>query len=159
MNKTVGFTLIEMLVVLAIIAILAVIALPSPQPMLARQQVTESLGLIEDYKKLVAFYYTSSHTFLKNNAQACIPAPDKLLGNFVDNIALVDGAFQLHFGNKAVSKLKGKYLSVRPIVVTGSPESPISWVCGAASVPQGMQAIGENKTDIAISDLPMECRI
>ena len=52
MQQTKGFTLIEMMVVVAIIAILALMALPSPQPLLARQQVSESLSLIEDYKKL-----------------------------------------------------------------------------------------------------------
>ncbi len=157
--KQQGFTLIEMMVVVAIIAVLALMAMPSPQPLLARQQVTESLGLVDDYKKLVAFYYASSHEFLQNNTQANIPAPDKLLGNYVDSIELANGAFQLHFGNKAVEKLRGKYLSIRPIVVAGSPDSPMSWICGMAKVPNGMAAVGENKTDIEISNLPLECRI
>jgi len=159
MVKNPGFTLVEMLVVITIMAILALVALPSPQPMLARQQISESLGLIEDYKKLVAFYYTSSHKFLQNNQQAGLPSPDKLLGNYVDRIQLQQGAFHLHFGNKALAKLKGKTLSVRPIVVSGSPASPISWVCGAASIPTGMAAEGENITDIPASDLPLECRL
>ncbi len=159
MQQTKGFTLIEMMVVVAIIAILALMALPSPQPLLARQQVSESLSLIEDYKKLVVFYYASSHELLQNNEQANIPAADKLLGNYVDRIELAQGAFHLHFGNKAVEKIKGKYLSVRPIVVNGSPDSPISWVCGFAKVPDGMSAKGENKTDVEIGNLPLECRI
>lgn len=154
-----GFTLIEMLVVVAIISILALLALPSPDPAIARKQVTESMVLIEDYKKLVAFYHQSAQVFLKDNKEAGIPAPDKLLGNYVDRIDLINGAFHLHFGNKAHPEIKNKTLSIQPIVVKGSPQSPISWICGKAAAPDGMQAMGENKTDIEIKNLPLNCRI
>ena len=154
-----GFTLIEMLVVLGIIAILAVIAIPSFNPQVTRDQVTESIALIEDYKKLVDFYHKSTLKFLKNNKEAGIPEPDKLLGLYVDNIELSDGAFHLHFGNKAHPAIKGKFLSIRPVVVKNSPQSPISWVCGKGAIPEGMSVIGENKTDIEPQHLPFPCRI
>lgn len=159
MKKNSGFTLIEMLVVIAIIAILAMIAMPSPDPTIARKQVIESIELIEDYKKLVAFYHKSMQVFLKNNQEAGMPAADKLLGNYVDRIDLKDGAFHVHFGNKAHANIKNKTLSIRPIMVNDSPESPISWICGKAAVPSGMQAVGENRTDIEVKDLPLNCRI
>jgi type IV pilus assembly protein PilA len=154
-----GFTLIEMMVVVAIIAILALIALPSPDPAIARKQVTESMELIEDYKKLVAFYHKSAQVFLKNNQEAGMPPADKLLGNYVDRIDLVNGSFHIHFGNKAHGEIKNKTLSIQPIMVKDSPESPISWICGKAAVPDGMQAVGENRTDIDIKNLPLNCRI
>ena len=154
-----GFTLIEMMVVVAIIAILALIALPSPDPAIARKQVMESMELIEDYKKLVAFYHKSTQVFLKNNQEAGMPPADKLLGNYVDRIDLVSGAFHIHFGNKAHGEIKNKTLSIQPIMVKDSPESPISWICGKAAVPDGMQAVGENRTDIDIKNLPLNCRI
>ena len=159
MKKTRGFTLIEIMVVVAIIAILALMALPSPDPAIARKQVVESMELIEDYKKLVAFYNKSTQVFLKDNKEAGIPAADKLLGNYVDRIDLKDGAFHIHFGNKAHPNIKGKTLSVQPIVVQGSPESPISWICGKAAVPTNMKAVGENRTDLELKDLPLNCRI
>ncbi len=159
MKKTRGFTLIEIMVVVAIIAILALMALPSPDPAIARKQVVESMELIEDYKKLVAFYNKSTQVFLKDNKEAGIPAADKLLGNYVDRIDLKDGAFHIHFGNKAHPNIKGKTLSVQPIMVQGSPESPISWICGKAAVPTNMKAVGENRTDLELKDLPLNCRI
>ena len=159
MKKSKGFTLIEIMVVVAIIAILAMMALPSPDPAIARKQVVESLELVEDYKKLIAFYHKSTQVFLKDNKEAGIPAADKLLGNYVDRIDLKDGAFHVHFGNKAHNNIKNKTLSIQPIMVKGSPESPISWICGKAAVPAGMQAAGENKTDVELKDLPLNCRI
>lgn len=154
-----GFTLIEVLVVMAIIAILALLALPSPDPAIARKQVIESIDLIEDYKKLVAFYHKSAQVFLKNNQEAGIPAADKILGNYIDRVDMENGAFHLHFGNKAHPSIKNKTLTIQPIVVTGSPQSPISWICGRAVAPDGMQAVGENRTTIEIKDLPLNCRI
>lgn len=159
MKKNNGFTLIEIMVVVAIIAILAMMALPSPDPGISRKQVAESLELIEDYKKLVAFYHKSMKVFLKDNKEASIPDADKLLGNYVDRIDLKDGAFHIHFGNKAHANIKGKTLSVQPIMVQGSPESPISWICGKAAVPPNMKAMGENRTDVELKDLPLNCRI
>lgn len=159
MTLTRGFTLIELLVVVGIIAILALLAIPSFDPTITRKQVVESMELVDDYKKLVAFYHKSTLVFLKNNKEAGIPEPEQLIGNYVDNIELKDGAFHLHFANKAHVALKGKYLSIRPIMVKGSPESPISWVCGNSAVPDGMIASGENKTNLELKDLPLGCRI
>lgn len=154
-----GFTLIEMLIVVALIAILATLALPSADPAIARKQIVESLNLVDDYQKLVAFYYKSTQVFLKDNKEAGIPAANKLLGNYVDSIELKDGVFNLHFGNKAHPSIKNKTLSLQPIVVKDSPQSPMSWICGKAKVPEGMAAVGENLTDIELKDLPMSCRI
>ena len=154
-----GFTLIEMLVVLGIIAILAVIAIPSFSPQVTRDQVIESVALVDDYKKLVDFYYKSTLKFLKDNKEAGIPEPDKLRGLYVDNIELKDGVFHLRFGSKAHPSIKGKHLSIRPVVVKNSPQSPISWICGNSSIPDGMSAVGENKTDIEPKFLPFNCRI
>jgi type IV pilus assembly protein PilA len=154
-----GFTLIELLVVVAIIAILCMIALPAPDPSFARKQVAESLALIEDYKKALAESYKILPEFPQDNTAAGIPKAELLIGNFVDKIELSEGAFHLHFGNRAHPALKNKFLSVRPIVVKGSPQSPMSWICGFSAVPEGMKAIGADKTNVELQYLPLSCRI
>jgi type IV pilus assembly protein PilA len=152
-----GFTIIEMLVVIAVIAILSTIALPSFESKSTRTQTVESVELIKNLKDSVNLFYQAQHKFPRNNLQAGIPKPEFLIGNYVQRIDFVDGAFHITFGNRASAKLKDKVLSIRPMVVKGSPESPISWVCGNAKVPDGMIAVGENKTDVVSSFLPMGC--
>lgn len=159
MNTRLGFTLIEMMVVVAIIAILALMAIPKADPTIARRQVLESVELIEDYKKLVTYYHKEAQLFLKDNKAAGIPEPEKLLGNYVERIELENGAFHIYFGNKAHPSIKTKILSIQPIVVKDSPLSPISWLCGNGAVPPGMQAVGENRTNVELKDLPVSCRI
>lgn len=154
-----GFTLIELMVVVAIIGILAAVALPSYQTYVTRAQVTESLIIVGELKSAVGEYYKHTGRFPADNTAAGIPAPQYLLGNYVKEIRLVDGAFHIRMGNKANRMLADKIVTVRPIVVKGSPASPFSWLCGSSEVPNGMEAVGENLTDVEKTVLPGACRI
>jgi len=157
--KTQGFTLIELMVVVAVIGILAAVALPSYQTYTARAQLAESLVIIGELKGSVAEYYKHKGRFPKDNAEAGIPEKHLLLGNYVSGIELEDGAFHITLGNKVNQQMTGKLLSVRPVVVIGSPSSPFSWLCGASAIPEGMKPVGSNKTDVEIALLPGACRI
>ena len=158
-RKEKGFTLIELMIVVAIIGILASVALPAYQTYITRAQVVESLVIVGELKNSIAEYYKQTGRFPGNNAQGGIPEPQYLLGNYVKSIKLEQGAFHVLFGNKANLSLVDKTLTVRPIVVTNSPASPFSWVCGPAAVPEGMEAVGNDNTDIDIALLPGACRI
>lgn len=158
MSRRKGFTLLEMMVVIAIISILALMAVPRMDPAITRRQVVESVALIERYQQQLALHYAMTGQLYQNNKEAMMPPADKLLGNYVDGIELDKGVFHVHFGNKAHLSLKGKILSLQPLVVIGSPESPMSWRCGHSGVPEGMQAIGDNRTEVAAKDLPFHCR-
>ena len=154
-----GFTLIELMIVVSIIGILASVAIPSYQTYTTRAQVVESMVIVSELKNTVAEYYKQTGKFPQNNQTAGIPEPQYLLGNYVKEIQLEDGAFHIRLGNKVHQALSGKRITVRPIVVSGSPNSPFSWVCGNATIPEGMEAVGANRTELGVEALPGACRI
>ena len=157
MNK--GFTLIELMIVVAIIGILAAVALPAYQSYTIRAQLVEALVLVDELKPNIKEYYKDRGRFPKDNEQAGLPGEDLLLGNYVQGMAVANGAVHITMGNKVNQHMQGKILSLRPIVVAGSPASPFSWVCGNSEVPDGMEAAGDNNTDIPAEFLPSACRI
>lgn len=154
-----GFTLIELMIVVAIIGILASVAIPSYQTYTTRAQIVESLVIVDELKSSVKEFYKMKGAFPESNAAAGLPEGKYLLGNYVENITLSNGAFHLTLGNKVNINLAGKVLSIRPLVVEGSPQSPMSWLCGNGSIPNGMLAKGDNKTNIDGAFLPGACRI
>lgn len=154
-----GFTLLEMMIVVAIIAILATLTLPMYLSSVAREQIQESLALVAQLKPQAERYQRVNGTLPLSNQELGIPEPEKLLGNYVESIELEDGAFHIAFGNKAANVLRGKFLTVRAITVVGSPASPMSWLCGYSAVPMGMEAAGNNLTSVQPQGLlPVSCR-
>lgn len=153
-----GFTLIEMMVVVAIIAILALVALPNGQDKFIRTQITEALPLADIAKGPVAASWSSAHAMLPDNASAGLPVPDKVVNNFVRALSIQDGVINITFGNRAHPLIKDKTLTLRPAVIDDAPIVPITWVCGNASGPDKMTIKGANKTDIPANFLPLQCR-
>lgn len=153
-----GFTLIELLVVMSIIGILAAVALPQYDAYIVRAQVTEAMTLMDETKVHVKDYYDHTGYFPNDNATANLPPPEKLIGNYTQKLIVDRGALHLHFGFKSHKKLQNKWLSIRPMVVVDSPNSPISWLCGVSEEVPGMRAIGDNKTDVDRLHLPFACR-
>jgi len=133
-----GFTLIELMIVVAIIGILASIAIPAYQDYTIRAQVAEGIMLVDELKPSIRDYYRDRGVFPTDNADAGVPAPEHLLGQYVTGVDVVDGAVNVQFGSKAHSQLAGSTLSIRPIYVTANPTSPIAWNCGYSSPPAGM---------------------
>jgi type IV pilus assembly protein PilA len=153
-----GFTLIELMVAVAVLAILAALALPSMQAPLVRQQVVDSSPLINVAKTAVANRWTATSTLPADNAEAALPAPDKMVGNYVSSVTIDGGAVHVVFGNQANGVIKGRTLSFRPAVVDGAPMVPIAWVCAQAATPDKMSAKGVNRTDVDVKYLPLNCR-
>ncbi|MEM1262379.1 MAG: pilin [Pseudomonadota bacterium] len=156
--KQSGFTLIELMIVVAIIGILASIAIPAYQDYVIRAQVVETFSITGELKLSIKDYYKDRGRFPANNAEAGIPAARHLIGNYVKTVELVDGAMHVEMGNAVNAMLKEKILTIRPIFVTESPTSPISWLCGLREPPDGMEAAGEDRTSIEPQYLPSACR-
>lgn len=156
--KQTGFTLIELMIVVAIIGILASIAIPAYQDYTIRAQVVESFSITGELKLSINDYYKDRGRFPANNSEAGVPAPDHLIGNYVKKVEVVDGAMHVELGNYVNSQLEGQTLTIRPIFVSDSPTSPISWVCGYRDPPEGMESVGEDRTSLQDKHLPASCR-
>lgn len=153
-----GFSLIELMVVLAIIAILVTLAIPNTKGRMTRGQIEESLSLLIDYQSQIQAHYKFTGEFPANNGTIGLPDPEKIVGNYMVAVTLADGALHIELGNKIAEGQSGRVVTVYPVYVPGSPMSPISWVCGLSAVPEGMTAAGENLTDIELAYLPLRCR-
>jgi len=153
-----GFTMLELMAVVAVIGILALFAIPTYMDKIVREQVKASLPLADIAKPPIAASWALVQAFPADNAAAGLPAADKIVGNFVSSVAVQDGAIQITFGNRVSSTIGGKMLSIRPAVVEDAPIVPVAWVCGYAETPDKMKAFGQNQTNIPGELLPFECR-
>ncbi|WP_343682028.1 pilin [Acinetobacter baylyi] len=127
MNAQKGFTLIELMIVVAIIGILAAIAIPAYQNYIARSQMSEALTLASAQKGAVAEYYGDKGAWPTTNALAGIATAAQITGNYVDNVAIGnDGVITATMkANGINSNIEGKTLKLTPTDKTGS----ISWAC------------------------------
>ncbi|MEF1889440.1 pilin, partial [Neisseria gonorrhoeae] len=86
-----GFTLIELMIVIAIVGILAAVALPAYQDYTARAQVSEAILLAEGQKSAVTEYYLNNGEWPKDNASAGVASPGEIKGKYVQKVEVNNG--------------------------------------------------------------------
>ena len=153
-----GFSMIELVMVMAVVAILALIAVPTFLDRNVRLQVQEAMALADLAKARIATYYADKNEMPNSNEDAGAPAKEKMVSTLVTGVSIDGGAVTITFGNSVNSAIAGKHLTWRPALVTDTPTTRWEWLCNNRPVPPGMTAMGTNRTDIPGKWLPIECR-
>ncbi|ENW4478913.1 prepilin-type N-terminal cleavage/methylation domain-containing protein, partial [Neisseria gonorrhoeae] len=122
-----GFTLIELMIVIAIVGILAAVALPAYQDYTARAQVSEAILLAEGQKSAVTEYYLNHGEWPKDNGSAGVASASTIKGKYVQKVEVAKGVVTAQMASTGVNKeIKGKKLSLWAKRQDGS----VKWFCG-----------------------------
>ena len=127
-SKQSGFTLIELMIVVAIIGILAAVAVPAYQDYTKRANVAEGLNLVTLVRTSVAEYYVSEGVWAADNAQAGLAVSSDISGNAVKRIAVNQSLITITYNNRVTDDAT---VTFRAQVANGAI---IQWLCTGGTV-------------------------
>ena len=127
-----GFTLIELMIVVAIIGILAAIAIPMYLDYTTRGQIAEGLTVAGGAKSAVTEYYQDRGGFPTNNAEAGLDAPANIIGNYVTSVSVTGAVVTIQYGNDAHQFINGETVTMTATDYQGS----VGWACASGGVIQ-----------------------
>ncbi|HID7686064.1 TPA: pilin [Neisseria meningitidis] len=156
-----GFTLIELMIVIAIVGILAAVALPAYQDYTARAQVSEAILLAEGQKSAVTEYYLNHGKWPGGNSDAGVASSTDIKGKYVQSVEVKNGVVTAEMLSSGVNnEIKGKKLSLWATRQDGS----VKWFCGqpvtraSTATDDAVTAATPDTDKINTKHLPSTCR-
>jgi type IV pilus assembly protein PilA len=155
-----GFTLIELMIVVAIIGILAAIAIPAYQDYVIRSQVSEGLAMASATKASVAEFFADRGTWPATAAALGITSLPE--GKYVTGVNVVGGVITITYGNDANDAIDGQTLSLSPAATTNLD---VVWRCGGRALDAGITLATAPAAPTAPTDTltgkyrPSSCRL
>ena len=127
-----GFTLIELMIVVAIIGILAAVAIPAYLDYTVRAQISEGLNVAGGAKVAVTEYYQDRGAFPSDNTEAGLEAAANITGKYVASVGAAGAVITITYGNDANFVILGQTVTLTAADNLGS----VAWICASGGAVQ-----------------------
>lgn len=151
-----GFTLIELVMIVAITGILASLAIAAYQTYTVRSQVSEVLFFASGVKIAIVNAYAKDRTLPAGRIEAGMsPDPTDSSTAYVTALDIVDGRIDVTFGNQAHPDIAAQTLSLTPYLTN---DDTVVWRCGNSPPPPGKEMVEHLAPTVSPRYLPSTCR-
>jgi len=134
MKKQQGFTLIELMIVVAIIGILAAIAIPAYQDYTIRAQVSEGLNLTGGAKAAATEYYQDQGVFPTNNTVAGLADSDTITGKYVEDVDVTGNTITVTYSSTAPRSANSNIDTAEITLIGTDSGGSIVWDCAGGNI-------------------------